>query len=190
MPKPAPEAAGAVVYRTPAGDPLTQREQKQKLALVRYAQSRAAEITALHTRMATNAEETGIQDVLARLEPYLGSGYGLPKAQKAYEKLLEARGDAPVEQKLETLLAFHDAIDNLAASYFAETTRYANDYFKRWELTKHVFNYQYPDSVFHDELAGTLKAFLSSYRDKVEKLDPRLQMSGTFGPGWRPLGYY
>jgi hypothetical protein len=192
MPKPLEQEAGTVVYRNASGEALPTREQKQKQALARFAQSREAQILELHKHMVANARAAGVESILTRLEPYLGGSYGLPKAQNAVRKLLEAEGDTRPEQKLETVLAVHDALDSLAASHYSGTSRYANDYFQKWDLTRLVFNYQFPDRVFHDDLADALKAFIKPYRDHVEKLDPRLQMSGTFGYGssWQPLRPY
>lgn len=192
LPKEPEQPAGTVVYRTPAGDPLTAREQRQKQALVKFAQSRADAVQPLHEDMAANARAGGLTEILERLEPYLGSSYGLPRAKETVAKLLEVEADtdAPIEQRLESILAVYDALERLAGANHGEASRYHNDYFRKSDLTRFMFNYRFPDRTFHEDLVEPLRKYIKTYDERIIRVDPRIQMSGTFGPGWQPLRPY
>lgn len=159
-------------------------DEQMAQRLKRFVAGREAKVDALYDTYTAAVGESDMGVWLGKLKHYLGSSYGLPKAEEAYRNLMKSREQAIMpDLKLAYVLSFNDALSGV----LHEMPFYARDYHARSRISITVFNYQYPGREFFNELGDEMRAIYKSHADAVGALDPRLIEPRNFGGNWRPI---
>ncbi len=130
---------------------------------------------AYDTLLQTVAAYPALESQLEQLQPYLGDSYVLEAARNSYKELLASRDTTmQTAEKLLLVLRFGDAMQNLSYGM----GDYASYYQRSGAFARTIFNMQYPDRVFQNDIRENFAAFANSLRSVLEEVDPRYKTNG------------